>query len=307
MPGSRKIRAGIIPALQTPFDGRADVDFSGVRRLVRAATEGGAAGLLAPVVASEVEYLSAKERAELVRVIAEENSGRLPLVVGASSSDPEVCRANGRLAVEVGASAWLVAVPPGLYPKPRAIPGFFERASRGVDLPLLIQDMDFSGQGLSLEAIVGLKKALPSLVGIKIETAPSGPKFTEVREACGPEFFIAGGWTIPQMIEALDRGVDGMIPEASMVAVYSRIEAAYRQGDRASALGQFRRLSPVLAFSNQELAISVAFFKRLLVRRGVFSTEATRIPFEWDPFRLRIADELIDYYLALEAEMLAGD
>ena len=73
----------------------------------------------------------------------------------------------------------------------------------------------------------------------------------------------------------------------------------------AWALGQFRRLCPVLAFSNQELAISVAFFKRLLVRKGVFPSEATRIPFEWDPFRLRIADELIDYYLALEAEMLA--
>jgi 4-hydroxy-tetrahydrodipicolinate synthase len=66
----------------------------------------------------------------------------------------------------------------------------------------------------------------------------------------------------------------------------------------------FRRLLPVLAFTNQEIATSIAFFKRLLVRRGVFAHETMRDPgFTWDDHNTRIADELIDLYLQLEAEV----
>jgi 4-hydroxy-tetrahydrodipicolinate synthase len=60
----------------------------------------------------------------------------------------------------------------------------------------------------------------------------------------------------------------------------------------------------VLAFTNQEIATSIAFFKRLLVRRGVFAHETMRHPgFTWDDYNTRIADELIDLYRRLEAEV----
>jgi dihydrodipicolinate synthase/N-acetylneuraminate lyase len=72
-------------------------------------------------------------------------------------------------------------------------------------------------------------------------------------------------------------------------------------GDRPGAQRLFRRLLPVLAFTNQDVATSVAFFKRLLVRKGIFATGAMRMPgFSWDPHNRRIADELVDHYLRLE-------
>jgi 4-hydroxy-tetrahydrodipicolinate synthase len=123
-----------------------------------------------------------------------------------------------------------------------------------------------------------------------------------VREACGPSFLVSGGWAVPQMIEALDRGVDAMIPESSMVRVYAAVLRAYRAGDRAGAVRLFRGLLPVLAFSNQEVATSIAFFKRLLVRKGIFRSAAMRWPLRaWDSASERTAAELIDHYLAVEA------
>jgi hypothetical protein len=48
---------------------------------------------------------------------------------------------------------------------------------------------------------------------------------------------------------------------------------------------------------------SIAFFKRLLCRRGVISVPVMRAPgFVSDPYNERIADELIDLYLSLEAD-----
>ncbi|MBN2295016.1 MAG: hypothetical protein JXM70_21485, partial [Pirellulales bacterium] len=87
--------------------------------------------------------------------------------------------------------------------------------------------------------------------------------------------------------------------------VYSAIYRAYTAGDRDRSQAVFRHLLPILAFTNQELATSIAFFKRLLVRKGIFACDAMRISgFAWDRHNTRIADELIDYYLELERSII---
>jgi 4-hydroxy-tetrahydrodipicolinate synthase len=306
-PARHLIGKGIVPVLQTPFrsDGRIDLD--GLARLIDDAIAAGAAGVLAPAVASEVGFLSPAERSDLVRFIARAVAGRVPYVVGASSPDPAEARSFARLAVDVGAAAYLVAVPEPLYADPDAIPGFFRTVASGSDLPLLVQDLQWSGPGLDLAGLRAIREAVPTLAGVKIETVPSGPKYSAARAAFGEEFYICGGWAVAQMIEALDRGVDGMIPEASMVRVYAAVFDAHARGDRSRAIRLFRRLLPVVAFTNQEIRVSIAFFKALLVRKGIFEGETMRWPgFSWDPHSRRIAEELIDLYLELEQELVPG-
>lgn len=298
---------GIVPVLQTPFDLEGRIDLESLERLITDALHAGASGLLAPAVASEVGHLSTDEREHLIRFTAAATKRRIPFVVGASSDAAAECAGFARLAEEVEATAYLVAVPDAAYTTPEAIPGFFRAVSSQSHLPLIIQDLQWNGPGLSLAALRILRQALPTLAGIKIETVPSGPKYSQVRAEFGDEFYICGGWVILQMIEALDRGVDAMIPEASMVRVYAAIYRAYAAGRRDRAKEIFRALLPVIAFTNQEIRLSIAFFKRLLVRKGIFGSEAMRWPgFQWDAYNQRIADELIDLYLALE-ERLPGE
>jgi len=43
------------------------------------------------------------------------------------------------------------------------------------------------------------------------------------------------------------------------------------------------------------------------VRKGLLRTADMRPPgYQWDRYRLRIADELIDYYLDLESRQISG-
>lgn len=297
-----RLRGGILSVLQTPFDDSLAVDWAGLERLVEDAIAGGADGFLAPVVASEVAYLEDAERADLVRRVARWVRGRVPFVAGCSSPDAAACRRHAALAAEAGADACLVAVPEALYREPGAVVPFFRDVARDLPLPLVVQDFQLGGPGLDVAQIVVLRDALPALAGVKIETAPAGPKYTAVKEACGEGFFVSGGWAVPQMIEALDRGVDAMIPESSMVRVYAAVLRAHRAGDRPRAVRLFRELLPVLAFSNQDVATSIAFFKRLLVRKGIFRSAGMRWPLPaWDAASERTAAELIDHYLAVEA------
>jgi dihydrodipicolinate synthase/N-acetylneuraminate lyase len=292
---------GIVPVLQTPFLEDGGLDLASYERLVDDAFIAGAAGFLTCAVASEVSVLDAAERAVLMETAAAVTAGRAPLLAGCSAEKSATVSALVETATAAGASAYLVAVPDALYSDEDSLLDFFETIAQTSSLPLVIQDLEWSGPGLSLATIDRLRDALPTLAGLKIETVPAGPKYTAVRELCGDEFFIAGGWAVPQMIEALDRGVDALIPEASMVRVYTAIDRQHRDGRRDGAVSLFRDLLPLLSFANQEILTSIAFFKRLLVKRGVFSNTQLRLEgFVWDAYNARIADELIERYLDLE-------
>jgi 4-hydroxy-tetrahydrodipicolinate synthase len=301
------LRRGILPVVQTPFNGSGALDEDSLIGLVRATLDAGACGFLVPAVASEVSFLTPGERLRILGLVIQVVSGRVPILAGCSSDDAGECVRLGLAARDMGAAAFLAAVPQACYRDPGAVLPFFESIASGIDFPLVVQDLEWSGPGLSLSTIEQLAARIPTLVGLKVETVPAGPKYTAVRRALGPGFFIAGGWAAPQMIEALDRGVDAMIPECSMVAVYDAVFRLHQAGARDEAVRLFRALLPVLAFSNQEIRTSIAFFKRLLVRKGIFAGGQMRgEPFAWDEFNARIADELIEHYLDLEAGCLAG-
>lgn len=303
-PANSCLPRGIVSVLQTPFLESGEIDFPGHERLVEYAVEGGVNGFLVPAVASEVEQLSERERVEIVRRVGAIAGDRVGLIVGASARDPELVVRMSDLAASVNAAGFLVAAPADLLGDEEGLLAYFSKVTRSAEVPLIIQDLDYAGSGLPAGLIERLRGRLPAFQGIKIETLPSGPKYTAVREKFGKDFYIAGGWAVPQMIEALDRSVDAMIPESSMIPVYSQVYRDYAGGRRAEAVAIFRRLLPVLAFSNQEIGLSIAFFKRLLVRKGIFRSETMRLSdFQWDEYNQRIADELIDLYLALEAEV----
>ncbi len=299
---------GIVPLLETPFDEDGSLDIDSLLELVEDTIEGGANGLAAPLVASEVHSLTPEERKSVVTTAARAIAGRVPFLVGASSDDPEVSRCFARVAENVNASAYIVAVPDALYGRPaEEVVAFFKSIVAGSDTPLVIQDLQWNGPGLEIDTIRRLQDALPTLVGLKIETVPAGPKYTRVRAAFGPNFYISGGWAATQLIEALDRGIDAMIPEAAMVRIFGAIYRAYTSNRRPEAVRIFRELLPILVFSNQEIFHSIAFFKRMLARKRLLATATMRRPgYTWDQYNSRIADEVIEYSFALENRLAAS-
>jgi 4-hydroxy-tetrahydrodipicolinate synthase len=298
------LQTGIIGVVQTPFDEANRIDYESLDRLVHHALEAGVDGFLAPAIASENAWLSYAEKLAFATCVQHLAADKVPVIWGSGSYDPKECLRVAQQAEQAGAGGLLVAVPPDLYDQQERILPHFQQISSKTKIPLMIQDWRPAGPGMSLETILSLYERVESFRFLKIETVPAGPKYTQVLIATKGNLHVSGGWAVQQMIEALDRGVHAMIPECSMIAIYKRINTLHRGGNRPAARQLFNRLIPVLCFTNQQLDVSIRFFKRLLVRKGIFRTPRVRLTSpEFDTHSERISEELIDLVLTLEAEL----
>ncbi len=288
--------SGIVTVLNTPFTDGNEVDLPSLTANVQYALEAGVAGFLVPAMAGEVDKLSESERITIVETVLETVGGTVPVVGGASAVDR---RSRLRMAAtlkDLGCDGILVSVP---YESDSQYTADV-LAVADLQAPLLmLQDVDFNGYGLPVPLIVHLFE-IGAIQSLKVEVVPAGTKYTEVREATNGKLHLAGGWAVPQMIEALDRGVNTMMPTA-MHRTYVHVYQLYSEGDRDAAKTLFNRLLPVIAFANQHLDVSVHFFKQLLYRQGIYRTPGVRDPIlPFDSIHRRLADELIQLAMELE-------
>jgi len=288
---------GIVPSLNTPFTTDGAVDEPSVVRLVDHCAAAGCAGMLGLAVAGEVAALTLAERERLGALLGETAAGRLALIVGVSAPDFEDSLAAARQVRSAAAVLWQA---PSDVTAERLAEAVGRLSDASGERPVVVQDLDWHGPGLAMDTVVGAAEKAPAFAGIKIETVPAGPKYTAVREALGARLNVSGGWAVSQMLDGLARGVDAFVP-TGMEPVYVRIHDRFAKGDEAGARTLFEALLPVLAFANQHIDVSIRFFKRLRLGRGLFGTDVCRPPVPpLDPIQSAEADRLVAHAIAVE-------
>lgn len=291
---------GIVPSLNTPFDADGAVDTASLGRLVEATVAAGCGGMLALAVAGEGASLDRDEKRRALAAIVAANAGRLPLIASVSAGAQDERVALSRLARELGADGVCCQVPAGLAGEAleRALA---EVAGAGPGL-LMLQDLDWTGDGLALEEIVRLFERVPGFRCLKVETVPAGPKYSRVLAATGGRLHVSGGWAVTQMLDGLARGVHAFVP-TGLEPVYCAIHRAWQASRQPEAQALFEAALPVLAFANQHVDVSIRFLKRLRRAEGLFATDRCRPPVaELDPVQQRQADALVVRALALQTE-----
>jgi len=179
---------------------------------------------------------------------------------------------------------------------------FSELAELGQEM-IMLQDWDFSGDGLPDKLICKLFEKFEAFRCLKIETVPAGIKYSRVLELTKGRLNLSGGWAVSQLLEALKRGVHAFMP-TGMHYSYTEIYRCFHEGQIEEAERLFQEIIPVLAFSNQHLDISIHFFKRLLFKQGIYNTPNVRQPIlKFDKLHEEIADKHIEHIIALENQL----
>lgn len=231
--------------------------------------------MLGLAVAGEHTTLTEGEKLSYIQTLTDANAGRVPVIISVTAQDPNESLALSRTATQAGAAGVCVQIPENL--NRQGMHEFLrDIANAGPDI-LMVQDLDWDGRGLSLNDITYLFDKVDRFSWLKIETQQAGPKYSAVLRATDGKLNVCGGWAVTQLMDALARGVHAFIP-TGMERVYVSIQRLYETGEVTAARALFERVLPILNFSNQNIGISIRFFKELRKAEGLFETDQCRLP-----------------------------
>jgi len=294
---------GVLPIAHTPFADDNTIDVESLARQIEWAYDQGANGFCTGMV-SEILRLTADERIDLHRKLAELNAGRGVFVasVGAESTKQAVhfaCEA------EAAGATTIMAIPPISSALPvDEILSYYTALLEAVELPLMIQDASsYVGRPIPIETCIELLDQYgPDRILFKPEAAPFGPHLSKLRDASGGRAKIFEGSGGILLIDSFRRGVAGTMPGMEMLDGIIAMWRAMQSGDEDRAYAIYFPLCAIVALQMQAgLDGFLAVEKHLLVKRGLFATAHRRRPYSWelDDETAAEIDRLFDRLLAV--------
>lgn len=289
--------------MATPFHEDGGIDEPSLRKEIDFSIEHGAAAICGPGFGAEFYKLSDPERYRFAEVLVEQARRRVPVIISTGSGSVYNTIEFSRFAERLGADC-LMVVPPQRVALPGAeVINFFTQLCEIVQIPVMLQDADFTGAGLPSNVFVDLANKHSNFLFAKLEVTLPGQKCAEIIRRSDGRLQVIYGLGGVAMLDGLAHGASAMMPGTAAIDVYVRIYELFRAGKKAEAKALFYRLLPYLTFALQHLEIAIWIEKRLLVKRGVIPDARMRRPtlFLDEEYEKQI-EELTDEVSALSTE-----
>lgn len=229
--------AGTGVALVTPFDENLNIDERSLRRLVNYVIEGGVDFLVVLGTTAETATLTREERAEVVRIIVEENRGRLPLMAGVGGNN------TAEVIHELRTVTWLkdcqaiLSITP-FYNKPNqnGLYQHFKAIAEVATLPLCLYNVP-GRTGVNMEAttMVRLAEECPNIIAVK-EATGNFAQATSILKLKRSDFIALSGEDAI-VLPLMAMGFSGVISVAANICPekYVRLVNSIKKGDLLTA------------------------------------------------------------------------
>jgi len=249
--------AGVFPIGWTPCTPDNKLDLQAMVAQQEFINRGKVAGIAWPQNASAWQTLSSQEwHAAADALLSVKGKSAVILGVQTVGFDLDRSVEYARYAGAKGADAIISLTPPGASDD--QIIGYFKALSAASNLPMMVQAVG----NVSIDTVVALSGAIPSLVAVKDEAGDPlqrGPTLQARTDGKLEDFSGAGGHTF---FAEMEEGFLGTCPYVGLSDVLQRCFDLYRSGDKRAAFDVFGRF---LAFDS--LPRSNEY---VLVARGIF-------------------------------------
>ena len=129
---------GIFTPVITPFADDYSIDYEAYNQLIERLINAGVHGLIIGGTTGEYYVESRAEREELLRQAVATANGRVPVIFGTGSIDPDESIALAQIAVKQQADAILVATPPYALPTEREVAMHALAVDNAANLPIML-------------------------------------------------------------------------------------------------------------------------------------------------------------------------
>jgi 4-hydroxy-tetrahydrodipicolinate synthase len=297
---------GVVPVIPLPFHDDESIDEPSLRKAVEFVSSRNLAGMCLPAYGSEFFKLSEAEREQIIGVAIEVNRERIPVIAQANHGSAKIAAELARRYEKMGADVISFAIPRQFATSPDDILRYCGRIADAVSIPILIQDFNPGGATIGAEFIAAMHKQHPNFLYAKLEEPLIVDKLVAIRDRVGDQVGILEGWGGYYMLEAIPVGICGIMPGVPIADVLDRVYQARKQGDNERAYDLFGSILPFINFTLQNFELFLQVEKRLMVRRGLFSTAHLRsLTLTPSPALLAYSEFLIEQVLrVLRSEKL---
>lgn len=176
------MRQGSYVALVTPMTPTGQLDIPSLRSLLQFHLESGTDGLCILGTTGEASVLTMGERKTVLDAAVEEVKGKIPILVGTGTIDPEHVKEQTLQAIDCGCDASLVVTPYYVKPPQRALMRHFETMA-DLGLPVCIYNVPGRTGVDFLPESIGKVAGHPNIVAIK-EATGDVSRVAQIQEAC---------------------------------------------------------------------------------------------------------------------------
>ena len=161
--------SGVGVALVTPFDEQGRIDEPSLRNLVDYVIDGGVDYLVALGTTSEAATMSVEERAWVVRIIVEQNQGRLPIVLGIGGNNTaQVVQDLSSLPYLQQGDAILSVTPYYNKPSQQGLYNHFKMIAEYAPLPVILYNVPGrTSVNMTADTTLRLARDFENIIAIK--------------------------------------------------------------------------------------------------------------------------------------------
>ena len=185
---------GIIVPLITPLNADETLDEAGLERLVEHVIAGGVSGVFLLGSSGEGPALGEAVKERLVRAVAEQARGRVPVLVGVLAVGTRRTVEEARRLVKQGGDAVVVTAPYYFAHSQAEIAAHVSHVARALDLPVLLYNIPQMVKTIVEPETVARLAEVPGVVGIK-DSQGDMVRFQSLLalQASRPEFAVFQG------------------------------------------------------------------------------------------------------------------
>jgi len=231
---SRDIQ-GVVAATATPFKDNEDLDLEGLKTLTRYLLDGGVDGVMAVGGTGEFPHLSRQEKKAVIRTVADEVKGTVPVIAGTAACTIRECNELMTDARDAGADAAIMVPPYYFILNEESLFLHFKTLAGKNILPVVVYNNPlYTGNPMSPFLLARLMQ-LDNIIGIKQSSADMG-QLVEVLRLTGVDASICTGID-SQFLPALMVGAAGIYSTAASVipAHMKKIYTLFRENKFSEA------------------------------------------------------------------------
>lgn len=233
-------------AMVTPFDKNGNIDFDKTSTLVEYLIQHGSDSLVVAGTTGESPTLSSEEKIALIKHVASEVNGRIPVIAGTGSNNTQASIELTIKAEQAGADAIMLVVPYYNKPSQEGIYQHFKSIAEKTSLPVMIYNVPGrTVASMSPETVIRLSE-IPNIIAVK-EASGNLDAIAEIIEKT-PEGFAVYCGDDSLTLPVLSIGGTGIVSVASHVIgndMQDMIQS-FVMGDVRKAAAIHRKLLPIM-------------------------------------------------------------